>query len=96
MNTTKDLASLKSSRPDVYKALSMIARSLQCFHGEDRRALMISTYANLKTVLLHQQSHLFTFLNRTYLDIHDRSDKSLAFKLMSKRQERKWKAKQQA
>lgn len=99
MNNTKDLISLKSSRPDAYSALATLASGVKYFSvkfNAERRLALVHTYAMLKITLLKQNTFKHNFLNKNYLNLHDRTEGSLAWKCLTSRQLRKFEAKKAA
>lgn len=99
MNSTKDLLSLKATRPDAYTALQTLASSIKYFSlnfNNERRIAILHAYSVLKITLLKQNCHKYNFLNRSYLDLHNRSEGSLSWKCLSLRQLRKFEAKKAA
>ena len=98
MNNTQFLINLKSSRPDAYTTLRTLASSFQCYSvwNTERRASILHTYAMMKISLLTQSTYKYNFLNRNYINLHNRTVNGLAFKCLTKRQLRKWEKKQVA
>jgi hypothetical protein len=95
MNNTKDLLTIKSSRPDAYKTLATLAGSMKYLsvkYNTERRLTMIHTYGIMKIALLKQSMHKGNFLNNNYLDImHPLRTKECLHKYLTQRDLRRWK-----
>ena len=93
MNNTQFFRDLKCSRPDAYKTLVTLARSMRCYSGtymRERRESILHTYCTMKIALLAQNMYSGNFLCARYIGIHDRTKSSWTFRWMSEREKRGW------
>lgn len=89
MKNTQDLIALKSSNETAYNALAMVAKCAKYSNAKE----CMHMYRMMKIKLLNDRMfHIGAFLNRSYLDLFDRSIDSTAWMCLNGKQLRRHKA----